>query len=555
MKLYAETEQYKLYEGNMLDMLDVIEENSIDSIVTDPPYELGFMGKSWDKSGIAFQKETWEKCLRVLKPGGYLLSFGAPRNFHRVACAIEDAGFEIRDTIMYLFGSGFPKSLNIGKAVEAKLTTGSANTQEFKNLDGDKQIACGWGINNMHFVQDDRPSNYDDDKHEYTTSVNYTTEEGKRWNGWGSALKPAFEPIIVARKPCEGTTTDNVIEYGVGGINIDECRIQTDDTLTHGGPLRTNSGDDRFGKSLGMFQDGTENTFVQNPNGRFPSNVILSYDETNEQEVCGGFPNSGSGNGGEPYNYAGREYNNKDTSMFNGDKPQAPSNYNDNGSAARYFYNAKMSNRDVDGSIVETSDNDNTNQSGRFPSNVILSYDESDFDEVCGGMPIDSGYTPHRLYSNIDKYDGYGSITYRKGELVGYGDSGSAARYFYCAKASRRDRDDGLPENVHSDHPTVKPTSLMSYLVRLVTPKNGTILDPFNGSGSTGKAVIFENRDRNAGYKYIGIDLSEHYLDISKQRIEYACVADLTKDDNGNVIIKKKKEEDKPKFKQFNLFG
>jgi len=793
MKLYTETDQYKLYEGSMLDMLDVIPENSIDAIVTDPPYELNFMNKGWDRSGIAFQKETWEKCLKVLKPGGYILSFGGSRTFHRIACAIEDAGFEIRDTIMWLLGcysedtqvltdsgwkyfydldhtekilqwdkdtnklswihplnyfeydiddelclfenrhvsqlvtknhrvvakikkrrkqftpyefvlaedfkkswivsyplageldgsvheddayiigwwltdawrhqdgkacmfsqskpktlnklrnwfdehnikyseyikksnnpkhndehtfyvtgeladkllsnyydrvltwdvlnwdissrkalleglmdgdgsyrngqyarvfwstnkerldifqalcislnyrayisngtkscvefnvahnstetesrhckpnipykgmvyclqtetgafvvrrngkafisgnSGFPKSMNIGKAVEAKLTTGSANTQEFKNLDGEKSESGSWGMNKRQFDQGCRSSNYDDSCEGYTTKVNYTTEEGKRWNGWGTALKPAFEPVIVARKPCEGSTTDNVLKYGVGGINIDECRVPTDDTLVHGGVLRTNSGDDRTGKSLGMFQDGTENTFVQNPNGRFPANVILTYDD-------------------------------------------------------------------------------------------------SDFDEVCGGFPDSDGCKPHRIYSSVDKYDGWGNITQKHGEMVGYDDNGgSASRYFYCAKASKLDRDEGLdvfdpridcdrnPDCYSADvpfnrsskarkntHPTVKPTSLMTYLVRLVSPKGSTILDPFNGSGSTGKAIMLENRTKHKNYKYIGIDLSEEYLEISKARIDYAMTADISIEDDNSVKLSK---PDKTKPKTFNLFG
>ena len=165
MQLYSENNFYQLYQGNMLEVLDLFPCNFVSSIVTDPPYELNFMGKGWDNSGIAFQKETWEKCFKVLKPGGYMLVFGGSRTFHRIACAIEDAGFEIRDTIMWLYGSGFPHSTNVSKLLEKK------------------------GI-------------------EVDTHI-------------GTCLKPAFEPVIIARKPCEGSCVNNVLKYGVGGINID----------------------------------------------------------------------------------------------------------------------------------------------------------------------------------------------------------------------------------------------------------------------------------------------------------------------------------------------
>lgn len=425
MELYSGNKDYKLYHGNCLDIGKVVADNSIDSIVTDPPYELDFMSKSWDRSGIAFRKETWEKFYNVLKPGGYLLAFGGSRTFHRIACAIEDAGFEIRDTIMWLYGSGFPKSMDIGKAVESKLVTGSANTQEWKNLEGTKVKTGDWGVNENCFRYGARPSDYSADGHMRTEKVDYKTEEGKKWDGWGTALKPSYEPVIVARKPCEGTCIDNVLKYGVGGMNIDECRV----------------GD-------------TERTEVT-VSGRFPSNTILTYDDSDYDEVCGGMPVGGK-----------------------------------NGSITKDY-------RDCRGDIVY----------GRY-SDTVRHWDA-------------------------------------------YADSGSASRYFYCAKASVTDREEGLeslkdgifrrvradksddnptglnkegrfaPVSRKNIHPTVKPTSLMQYLIRLVTPKGGIVLDPFNGSGSTGKAVMVENRERNADYQYIGIELTDEYLPIAKGRIEY----------------------------------
>jgi site-specific DNA-methyltransferase (adenine-specific) len=364
MRLYSENKNYKLYHGSMLEMDEIILPNSIDSIVTDPPYELGFMGKSWDSSGIAFQKETWKKCYDVLKPGGYLLAFGGSRTFHRIACAIEDAGFELRDTIMWIYGSGFPKSFNIELAI-------------------------------------DKRNDIEDNK----------------WKGWGTCLKPSFEPIIIARKPFEGSLVDNIIEYGVGGINIDECRIATTDYLYNHG----NSNGTANSHSIGKFGKATKGENRSTALGRFPANTILTYDETDYDEVCGGFPNTGPG------------------------------------------------------------------------GSVHKPYEDNS--EIYGKMP---NKTPFESYQ----------------------DSGSASRYFYCAKATKKDRNDGISGDISNIHPTVKPTELMQYLVRLVTPKGGTILDPFNGSGSTGKAVMYENREKNKEYKYIGVELTEEYLPISKARIE-----------------------------------
>lgn len=452
MKLYSETGDFKLYQGNMLDMLEAIQPNSIDSIITDPPYGLtsitkrfgsensapnvygkdgsfarltkGFMGKAWDGSGIEYNVEAWRKCYQVLKHGGYLLAFGGTRTFHRIACAIEDAGFEIRDTIMWLYGSGFPKSMNIGLAIDKKNGVESEIIGEADFLDI-------------------RSSNYENN--DGTRIIVQQKQAQNEWDGWGTALKPAYEPVIVARKPCEGSCVDNVMRYGTGAINIDECRV----------------GDEVHSVNVNDFTNQHGNKF---------------------------------GNG-EPI--------------------------------------AKMGEKEV---------------RGRYPSNVILTYDETDFDEVCGGMPDNKGEIGRAGRASAGDYN---ASSYKVGVVTDYGikDGGSAARYFYCAKASKRDRDEGLDAFVEqrttdgslrcneefapniravsslhrNTHPTVKPTDLMQYLVRLVTPKGGTILDPFNGSGSTGKAAMYENSDRNAGYKYIGIELTAEYLPIADARIRYAA--------------------------------
>ena len=431
MKLYSENEDYKLYQGNMLDMLEAIQPESIDSIITDPPYELNFMGKGWDNSGIAFQPSTWQKCYEVLKPGGYLLAFGGSRTFHRIACAIEDAGFEIRDTIMWLYGSGFPKSQNIGKKYDKKMGNDREKIGEVKI--GKTSLGDGSGWDTSQNMKDIKATGKID-----------ITKGTSKFEGWGSSLKPSFEPIIVARKPFKGSLVDNVIEYGVGGINIDECRV-----------------------------------------GNGTGNAKPKYEPNNKNNVYG------KGLGGGDY--------------------------------------------------------ENTN--GRFPANTILTYDETDFDEVCGGFPNTKSGVAVRHNSGGNTFGGNNKKPPM--EDLGYNDSGSASRYFYCAKASKKDRDEGLdefeekevrvlnatnPELEQKDdvsarfitvkkntHPTVKPTDLMQYLVRLVSPDGATILDPFNGSGSTGKAVMYENRERNKNYKYIGIELTEEYLPIAKARIEYVC--------------------------------
>ena len=390
MELYSSNQTYKLFHWNMLDMSEVIENCSIDSVITDPPYELNFMGKGWDNSWIAFQPDTWKKCLDALKPWGYLLAFWWSRTYHRIACAIEDAGFEIRDCIMWLYGSGFPKSMNIWLAIDKKNWVESIDT----------------GIQS----QNARP-NCDKTNTLYesgTVGKNFTIKKAtneRAW--WWTSLKPSYEPIIVARKPCEWSCTDNVIKYGVGWINIDECRVQfwneTDSRVWTDAVMNT---EHWFWQEKG----NNWNTAVYKEWGRFPANTILTYDDSDFKEVCDGFPNN----------------------------------------EQRYYYTAKASKRDRDewlnGEWEKVNDGRNT--------------------------PIDN---PLQRWETLRK----------------------------------------------NTHPTVKPTDLMQYLVRLVTPNGWTVLDPFNWSGSTWKAVMYENKDRNKNYKYIWIELTEEYLPIAKARIEY----------------------------------
>ncbi len=360
-----------------------------DSICTDPPYELGFMGKTWDASGIAYSVEMWREALRVLKPGGHLLAFSGSRTYHRMVCAIEDAGFEIRDQIMWVYGSGFPKSLDVSKAIDK--AAGVERTEVIG-----KSARHGGGIvgaGTSYEVSPEVPMLYAP-----------ATDAARQWQGWGTALKPAHEPIVVARKPLIGTVAANVLAHGTGAINVDGCRV------------KLGSGEQPYSY----------------PNGR----------------------------GGEGWH--GRESlgSNLDTPAFGNDL-------------------------------------------GRWPANLI--HDGSD--EVLAAFPQVKTGALKPYQRSDDAKPGYGGGLGPEKTLIHAASDGSAARFFYCAKASKADRSDG------NTHPTVKPTDLMRYLCRLVTPPGGTVLDPFTGSGSTGKAARLE------GFGFIGFELSEEYTRIATARI------------------------------------
>ena len=562
MKLYSENKDYKLYEGSMLDMLEVIEPETIDSIVCDPPYELNFMSKGWDNAGISFQLDTWQKCYEVLKPGGYLLAFGGSRTFHRIACAIEDAGFEIRDTICYMYGSGFPKSQNIGKQLEKRLedektkqktkhdllsmwerdiqkTKSNEKTGEMVlqsqlqeqslqksreatsnvwgkepclerwnniqkterelqwcqicemskrvSINGEERWICngtqncnGKALREMFDKNGSCPSYRPQPEQQFNRELNAIQEQWgtqvcreviENWKKIGTALKPSFEPIIVARKPFKGSLVDNVIEYGVGGINIDECRVGE-----IGRVKKVNIEPNSESKNSGF---GCNGKLEELNKSRFPANTILTYDETDFDEVCGGFPNTKTG--------SIKPHKNKSNGVCNFNTQNETINYfnGDSDSASRYFYCAKASKKDRDEGLDE-------------------------FEEK------------------------------KTGELQGGRKEGSAGSIMLNADGTTRVNPyagTGTPKK--NTHPTVKPTELMQYLIRLVSPNGATILDPFNGSGSTGKAVMYENKEHNKNYKYIGIELTEEYLPIAKARIEYVC----------NLI-----EEEKTKDKQLTIF-
>jgi len=386
-----------ILHGDCLEKLKELPANSIDAVVTDPPYGISFMGKRWDYDVPSV--EVWRECLRVLKPGGHALIACGTRTQHRMVCNIEDAGFEVRDVVTWLYGSGFPKSMDVSKAIdkhfgaEREVIGINPSSRPNSKIKGHKGFDEALGDGESAGVQ---------------TMTAPSTSEAKQWQGWGTALKPAVEFFTLVRKPLEGTVAQNVLKHGVGGLNIDGCRIGENPGYSY----KNGPGGNSF--SVGKGVDGTRTTPVESTQGRWPANLIL------DEEAA---------------------------------------------------------------ALLDE-------QSGTTKSGML------------------KGTEPSSSTSNT-----YGEFAKRS--LTTHGDSGGASRFFYVAKASKRERNAGL-EGATNHHPTVKPIKLMEYLITLVTPPSGTVLDPFMGSGSTGVAA------KKLGHKFIGIELNEEYLEIAEKRIEAA---------------------------------
>jgi site-specific DNA-methyltransferase (adenine-specific) len=382
-----------LYHGDCLQVLRTLSDESIDAVVSDPPYGLSFMGKRWDYDVPSV--EIWAECLRVLKPGGHLLAFAGTRTQHRMAVRIEDAGFEIRDMIAWVYGSGFPKSLDVSKAIDKAagverevIGTGKRSQNQSEGWDRP------WKKEQMAEIGGSGMAKYN-----ITAPA---TPEARQWQGWGTSLKPSLEPITVARKPLIGTVAANVLAHGTGGINVDGCRVGTEPPAPRNAPKKIIRG----GKFHASADAEQEMSHYNPTEGRWPANLI----HDGSDEVVGLFPET------------------------------AP---------------AKMADR---------------------------------------GKGIDGPTFRHTTGTETG--------------VRGHDDSGgSAARFFYCAKASKRDRGES------NKHPTVKPTTLMRYLCKLITPPGGLILDPFTGSGSTGRGAVLE------GFRFVGMELDAEHVKEAKRRI------------------------------------
>ena len=393
-----------IHHGDCIETMNAMPPESIDAIVTDPPYGLGFMGKKWD--GLPPSLEWAEACYRVLKPGGHIAAFGGTRTWHRLAVAIEDAGFEMRDSLAWLYGSGFPKSHDVGKAIDKlagaeREVVGTARCSQNRSEGWDRP----WMREQMESLGGSGMA-----EHAITAPA---TPEAQRWDGWGTALKPAFEPIVLARKPlAEKTVARNVLAHGTGAINVDACRI-------------------------GMSQEDAD--FIR---------------KTARPNTAGNV-------------HVGAVMN----------RPESPTV--------------------------------NVHPSGRWPANVLLDHHAAAWVDEQSGVLKSGGYPPAGgQRSHVATYGKPNS----RGEARFGSSEGGASRFFYTAKAPKRER----PNVDGVQHPTVKPLAIMRWLIRLVTPPGGTVLDPFAGSGTTIEAALIE------GFDPVGIEMEPDYLPLIQHRIDRA---------------------------------
>jgi DNA modification methylase len=461
--------------GDCRQRLKELPDNSVDSVVTDPPYHLtsgkkggsgeasvnlnspagraristGFMGQEWDGGDVAFDPETWAEVLRVLKPGGHLVAFSGTRTYHRMAVAIEDAGFEIRDQLGWLYGSGFPKSHDVSKGIDKLAGAEREVVGPRMRPDGKSQLSARGGDEGRGEGWD-RPWRNDPEavaRNGMETAP--ATDAAREWQGWGTALKPAWEAICLARKRLEGTVASNVLKHGTGAINIDGCRIEARDA-----PEQAEVSANAQSRYVGVLNGGKVSeaeprTTSASQQGRWPANIIHDGSE----EVLAGFPIvDGPGGYCDPAKTNG--------GMFGENRKRGNGQYpGEQGSAARFFYCAKAA--------------------GDERGSKCL---------ICGQVAARPA------------------------------DECSCSQCLRCEATGPCpciDHETKLPTRKPQrlSHPTVKPHPLMAWLVRLVTPKGGTVLDPFLGSGSTAVAAQAEQ------FGFVGCELSADYAAIAEARL------------------------------------
>ena len=529
-----------LHHGDCLDVLRSLPDCSVDSVVTDPPYNLAFMGKAWDDhaSAVGFQQwcELWAaECLRVLRPGGHLLAFGGTRTWHRLACAVEDAGFEVRDSIAWLYGSGFPKSLDVSKAIDKRANVndethrrialvaevirthreakGMERAEVSRAVVGTPSGACwNWehqqlpsaemwpAIKRALDISDEFDGLIEGTRAQFigaeravigkrTTglgtgrgSVAYITDsenrnitapatpDAERWQGWGTALKPAFEPVVVARKPLAGTVAQNVLTHGTGALNVDGCRVGDGGGTTKGNPPK--------GESNGIYGNGINGAceIVDLGKGRWPANVVLDESQAAELDRQSGESRDGVAvKRNRPEE--GRSAYEASSYMIT-DRSREDHGYGGAGGASRFFptfrYEAKAPKSERP-RYKREGGSDNATTYGQMKKREC---------NVCGSRANSAG----------GKHSG------KPWPTCGHGD------WSWVEQQSARDE--------YVAHPTVKPLDLMRWLVRLVTPPGGTVLEPFAGSGTTVEACIVE------GFQCIAIEREADYLPLIRQRID-----------------------------------
>ena len=506
---------HTIIHGDCLEELKKLDDSSVDAVITDPPYGLsntkpkqvadvlkawvtgdtvsvpakrgGFMGADWDS--FVPPPAVWEECMRVLKPGGHMAVFAGARTQDLMGLSIRLAGFEIRDTLGWIYGSGFPKSMDVSKAID-------------KAAGAEREVV---GRRVRLGDSTDYPTR-GDSMFAGSETGNVTapaTSEAQRWDGWGTALKPAIEPIILARKPLDGTVANNVLAHGVGGLNIDACRVGMSDAdreyiesrISGFDNTRSIGGNGAY--SGGQVMDRAE--AYDGSKGRFPANVLLDEHAAKEMDKQSGNAGGGfgvRGKGGSTYaNGQGFANTLAETGQTVG--------YGDSGGASRFF-------------PVFKSEEETPETKGRFPANVLLDEHAAEEMDKQSGV-LDPGGQSQKASDRIPDSSSY--VLKRVADTPRYQDRGGASRFFpvfkYQAKAPKKERpvierEDGTKVQ----HPTVKPLKLMEWLVTLITPEGGTILDPFAGTGTTLQAAI------NKGFTPIGIEADADYIQLIHQRME-----------------------------------